>query len=108
MSTGETIPVPSEVVRDRAPSTLARFEVFAGGTYTHHFRSSAPYGTAAEHGPCFVAFSERSSFDLTLARMFGNDPDGARDRLTDFTRPVSGGYYFAPSLNELNELAGEE
>jgi deferrochelatase/peroxidase EfeB len=43
-----------------------------------------------------------------LARMFGNDPDGVRDRLTDFTRPVSGGYYFAPSLNELNELAGEE
>jgi len=109
MSTGETIPVPSEVVRDRAPFTLAQFEVFARGTHTHHFRSSVPYGTATEHGPCLVAFSaERSSYDLTLARMFGNDPDGARDRLTDFTRPVSGGYYFAPSLNELNELAGQE
>jgi hypothetical protein len=28
--------------------------------------------------------------------------------LTDFSHPVSGGLYFAPSLNALNELAGPE
>ena len=43
-----------------------------------------------------------------LARMFGTSRDGVHDRLTDFSRPVSGAYYFAPSLNALNELAGPE
>ena len=41
-----------------------------------------------------------------LARMFGTAADGVHDRLTDFSRPVSGAYYFAPSLNALNALAG--
>jgi hypothetical protein len=39
-------------------------------------------------------------------RMFGTTPDGIRDRLTDFSRPVSRAYYLAPSLDALNELAG--
>ncbi len=43
-----------------------------------------------------------------LARMFGTAGDGVRDRLTDFSRPVSGAYYFAPSLDVLNELAGPD
>jgi deferrochelatase/peroxidase EfeB len=43
-----------------------------------------------------------------LARMFGTASDGIRDGLTDFSRPVSGGYYFAPSLNALAELAGSD
>lgn len=41
-----------------------------------------------------------------LARMFGLD--GPRDRLTDFSKPVSAGYYFAPSNAALRELAGPE
>jgi deferrochelatase/peroxidase EfeB len=41
-----------------------------------------------------------------LSRMFGTSEDGVRDRLTDFSRPTGGAYYFAPSLNALNELAG--
>ena len=43
-----------------------------------------------------------------LAHMFGTAPDGVRDHLTDFSRPVSGGYYFAPSLNTMAELAGPD
>jgi putative iron-dependent peroxidase len=54
----------------------------------------------------FVAFSaERTRYDRMLARMFGIAPDGVRDRLTDFSRPVSSAYYFAPSLNALNAVA---
>jgi porphyrinogen peroxidase len=40
-----------------------------------------------------------------LARMFGTSGDGVHDRLTEFSRPVTGGYYFAPALNVLNRLA---
>ena len=38
--------------------------------------------------------------------MFGPNDDGLHDRLADFSRPVSGAYYFAPSLSVLARLAG--
>ena len=37
--------------------------------------------------------------------MFGLDADGLHDRLTDFSRPVTGAFYFAPPLSLLVELA---
>src|SRR5271166_4107767 len=86
---------------------IARVEITEGGEELEIFRRSVPYGTAEEHGLYFVAFSaERSRYDRMLARMFGTAADGVRDHLTDFSRPVTGAYYFAPSLNALNELAG--
>jgi putative iron-dependent peroxidase len=36
-----------------------------------------------------------------LARMFGTSGDGNHDHLTDFTRPVSGSFWFVPSLDDL-------
>jgi hypothetical protein len=70
---------------------------------------SVPYGTVAEHGLYFVAFSaDPSRYDHMLARMFATADDRLRDRLTEFSHPVSGAYYFAPSLQALNELAGPE
>jgi hypothetical protein len=38
--------------------------------------------------------------------MFATAGDGVHDRLTDLSRPVAAAYYFAPSLNTLNALAG--
>ncbi len=68
-----------------------------------------PYGTVAEHGLYFVAFSaDPSRYDRMLTRMFGTEGDGMHDRLTDFSRPVRGAYYFAPAINALNELGGHE
>ena len=88
---------------------IARVEMTVDGEELEIFRRSVPYGTAEEHGLCFVAFSaERSRYDQMLARMFGNAPDGLRDRLTDFSKPVSCAYYFAPSLNALADAAGPE
>lgn len=85
---------------------ISRVETKVEGEELEIFRRSVPYGTAEEHGLYFVAFSaERSRYDRMLARMFGTAPDGLHDRLTEFSRPVSGAYYFAPSLNALNELA---
>ena len=67
------------------------------------YRRSTPYGTVGEHGLYFLGFSaELSRFDKMLARMFGMSRDGVRDHLTDFTTPVSGSYYFAPSLEALD------
>jgi porphyrinogen peroxidase len=88
---------------------IARVEMTVDGEELEIFRRSVPYGTAEEHGLYFLAFSaERSRYDQMLARMFGNAPDGLRDRLTDYSKPVSCAYYFAPSLNALAEAAGPE
>jgi putative iron-dependent peroxidase len=88
---------------------IARVETSVSGKEIEIFRRSVPYGNAEEYGLYFVAFSaERSRYDRLLARMFGTTPDGARDRLTDFSRAVSGAYYFTPSLNVINELEGPE
>ena len=66
------------------------------------YRRSAPYGSVAERGLYFVAFSgERDRFDAMLAQMFGTDGRDQRDRLLDFSTAVTGSYYFAPSAEDL-------
>jgi porphyrinogen peroxidase len=73
------------------------------------YRRSVPYGTVRLRGLYFLAFSaERARFETLLARMFGTSDDGVTDRLTDFSRPVTGAYYFAPSLNALADVGGRE
>ena len=85
---------------------VARVEIEDGsGTELPIYRRSVPYGTLKEAGLYFVAFSaDPGRFDRMLARMFGTAGDGLHDRLTDFSRPVSGSYYFAPSLTLLAEF----
>jgi putative iron-dependent peroxidase len=97
-----------ELADDAKPPTahIARVEIEdQAGVELPIYRRSVPYGTVAEHGLYFVAFAaDRSRFDRMLGRMFGTGEDGLRDRLTDFTRPVSGAYYYAPPLNLLADL----
>ena len=42
-----------------------------------------------------------------LAAMYGTGGDGVRDRLTDFSTPVSGSFFFAPSLEALAAVLPE-
>jgi Dyp-type peroxidase family. len=39
-----------------------------------------------------------------MGRMFGTSGDGRSDRLLSFTKPVSGSFYFAPSVEALASL----
>jgi putative iron-dependent peroxidase len=89
-----------------ADAHIARVEITdEDGEERSIYRRSVPYGTVSEAGLYFVAFSaDRTRFDRMLARMFGME-DGVHDRLTDFSRPVTGSFYFAPSLTLLAELA---
>ena len=100
---GRTKPDSVELDDDVKPPTahIARVVIEEHGEELEIYRRSTPYGTVGEHGLYFLGFSaELSRFDKMLARMFGV-ADGVRDHLTDFTRPVSGSYYFAPSLQAL-------
>lgn len=62
------------------------------------YRRSVPYGTVKEHGLYFIAFSAEQSRVLKMIRNMTGMADGEYDRLTDFSRPVSAAFYFAPSL----------
>jgi putative iron-dependent peroxidase len=96
-----------EMTADQMPANahIARVQVTEGEEELEIYRRSVPYGTVDKHGLYFVAFSaERTRYDRMLERMFGLGQDGVHDRLTDFSRPVSGAFYFAPSLTTLREM----
>lgn len=98
----------AELDDETKPATahIARVTIEEDGEELELYRRSVPYGTVHEHGLFFVAFSaDPSRFDKMLARMFGTAGDTRRDHLTDFTRPVSGAYYFAPSVQTLQAIA---
>ncbi len=105
---GRTKPNSHELEGEAKPATahIARVEIEdEQGEERPIWRRSVPYGTLAEHGLYFLAFSaDRTRYDVMLARMLGLSADGLHDRLMDFSRPVSGAFYFAPSLTLLAAL----
>jgi porphyrinogen peroxidase len=69
------------------------------------FRRSVPYGTVAEIGLFFIAFSaDISRFEIMLARMYGTTGDGFSDNLMSFTKAVSGSFYFVPAVGVLASI----
>ncbi len=98
---------PDSVELDDKPPTahIARVVIEEDGEELELYRRSTPYGRVGELGLYFLAFSaDPSRFTKMLHRMFGVDGDGLHDHLTDFTRPVSGAFYFAPSLDALDGI----
>jgi putative iron-dependent peroxidase len=108
---GRTKLTSKELQQDAKPpdAHIARVEIEDdAGEELPIYRRSVPYGTLDEHGLYFVAFSaDRARISRMLGRMFGTDGDGRHDRLTDFSVPVSGAFYFAPPLSLLADLAEE-
>lgn len=99
----ESIEIPECVRSERAH--ISRVTVKVDGEELKIYRRSVPYGDVQEQGLYFLAFSaDPSRYLRMLTRMFGTSGDGVHDRLTDFSRPLTGGLYFAPSLNDLNEV----
>ncbi len=69
------------------------------------FRRNMPYGTVTDHGTMFVGFSaSRRPLAAMLESMAGLT-DGTRDALTRYTRPLTGAYYFIPSIESLHRVA---
>jgi putative iron-dependent peroxidase len=83
-------------------SHVSRTDVSDDGVAMKIYRRSAPYGSVREHGLYFVAFAcDLHRFDIQLRRMYGLAGDGLSDRLIDFSRAVTGAYWFAPSAADL-------
>ena len=102
---------PDSVELDDKPDTahIARVVIEEDGEELELYRRSTPYGRVGELGLYFLAFSaDPSRFTKMLHRMFGLSGDGLHDHLTDFTTPVSGAHYFAPSLDALDGILPSE
>jgi putative iron-dependent peroxidase len=68
------------------------------------FRRNMPYGGIDDHGTMFVGFSaDQKPLSRMLDSMAGLI-DGTRDALTRFTQPLTGSYYFVPSVESLLRL----
>jgi len=65
------------------------------------FRRNMPYGTVTDHGTMFVGFSAEQRPLSTMLESMAGRAGGVRDALTRYTRPVSGAYYFVPSIQRL-------
>ena len=71
------------------------------------FRRNIGYGALAQHGTIFVGYSrDRARLEAMLRSMLG-EPSGPSDRLIRFTRPLTGAYYFVPSIEALATFASE-
>ena len=89
----------------KASAHISRVEIEVDGEELQIYRRSTPYGTLREHGLYFLAFArEPTPFTMMLKNMFGLSGDGIEDRLTDYTRPVTGSYYFVPSQESLRKV----
>jgi porphyrinogen peroxidase len=102
---GRTKPDSVELADKPPTAHISRVVIEEDGEELEIYRRSVPYGRVSELGLFFIAFSaDPSRFHKMLARIFGTTGDGLHDRLVDFTAPVSGSFYFAPSLDALNGI----
>jgi putative iron-dependent peroxidase len=68
------------------------------------FRRNMPYGNIADHGTMFVGFSTGQKRLSAMLDSMAGRTTGARDALTRYTQPLTGAYYFVPSVESLRSL----
>lgn len=70
-------------------------------------RDNMPFGSpgSGEFGTYFIGYSRRLwVIEKMLQRMFVGDPPGLHDRILDFSTPLTGTTFFAPSASLLASL----
>jgi porphyrinogen peroxidase len=96
-----------EIAGDQRPVTshLSRVDLKEEGKGLKILRQSLPYGTASgTHGLYFISYCNRLyNIEQQLLSMFG-ERDGKMDAMLRFTKPITGSYFFAPSLTALQAL----
>jgi putative iron-dependent peroxidase len=71
------------------------------------FRRNMPYGTVTDHGTMFVGFAAEQRALATMLESMAGLVSGERDALTLYTRPLTGAYYFVPSIESLLQVSGQ-
>ncbi len=77
------------------------------GQERHIYRRNTPYSDAGQTGTQFIGLTnDPSLMNLMLDRMFGAAGDGLTDHLILFSTPVTGSYYYVPSMQLLTDVFG--
>ena len=79
------------------------------GTQRQILRANMPFGEVGrgEFGTYYIAYAATPSVtELMLSHMFIGDPPGNTDRILDFSTAVTGGLFFAPTADFLDDLPG--
>lgn len=86
-------------------SHVSRVDLKEHGQGLKILRQSLPYGTASgTNGLFFIAYcATLHNIEQQLLNMFG-ETDGKYDAMLRFTKPVTGSYFFAPSVERLMAL----
>jgi len=90
-----------EFKNKRPDSHVARTDQ---GKFGNIFRRNMPYGDIVDHGTMFVGFSADQKRLSRMLRSMAGLVNGKRDALTRFTQPLTGSYYFVPSVESLRNL----
>ena len=69
------------------------------------FRRNTPYGTVTDHGTMFVGFAAEQRPLAAMLESMAGLVSGKRDALTRYSRPVTGAYYFVPSIEALLQIS---
>ena len=64
-----------------------------------------PYGTITDHGTMFVGFAAEQKPLAEMLESMAGLVSGERDALTNYSRPLTGAYYFVPSIDSLLQLS---
>lgn len=90
-----------------AHTTLATIDDGQGGEFDI-LRDNMPFGRPGqgEFGTYFIGYTGRLwVIERMLQRMFTGDETGASDRLLDFSTAATGATFFAPTRDQLGDLA---
>jgi porphyrinogen peroxidase len=101
LAMGRTKPDSVELQNKPSDSHVARTDQDEFGNI---FRRNMPYGNVENHGTVFVGFSaDQKRLSKMLDSMAGL-VNGTRDALTRYTQPLTGSWYFVPSVESLRGL----
>ncbi|MFZ0633365.1 MAG: Dyp-type peroxidase [Acidobacteriaceae bacterium] len=90
-----------ELTNKPADSHVARTDQ---DVYGNIFRRNMPYGGVHDHGTMFVGFSADQKRLARMLESMSGLVNGTRDALTRYTQPLTGSYYFVPSVESLRRL----
>jgi putative iron-dependent peroxidase len=100
------VELPDEV---KPPDSHLALNVITGpdGREQQIMRFNMPFGRvgAEEFGTYYIAYARTSGLiEQMLSNMFIGDPPGNTDRILDFSTAVTGGLFFVPSADLLEDL----
>lgn len=101
---GRTKDTNEELEGDAMPSDshVSRTDVEIDGQKMEIYRRSTPFGTLTENGLMYLAFAcDLKRFSSQLDSMYGL-VDGETDQLLNYSKALTGGYWFAPCQEDLD------